>query len=67
MKLVDVHCHLFHELFKNDLDEVLKRAEKGGLSVEEVPDTNGLVIVKDAQGKQMRMYFEDTLVYEENR
>ena len=31
MKLVDVHCHLNHDLFKNDLDKVLQRAEKAGL------------------------------------
>jgi TatD DNase family protein len=31
MKLVDVHCHLNHELYKDDLDEVLERAEKEGV------------------------------------
>lgn len=46
---------------------LLERAKKGGLSVYEVPDSNGLVIVKDTQGEEMRLFFEDTLVYEENR
>lgn len=31
MKLVDVHCHLNHALFKDDLIEVLQRAEKSGV------------------------------------
>ena len=31
MNLVDVHCHLNHELFKHDLDDVLSRAKKAGL------------------------------------
>jgi TatD DNase family protein len=31
MKLVDVHCHLMHEMFKDDLNEVIKRAEKVGV------------------------------------
>jgi len=31
MNLVDVHCHLNHEMFKDDLDEVLERAKKAGL------------------------------------
>ena len=31
MNLVDVHCHLNHALFKDDLPEVLKRAEKAGV------------------------------------
>ncbi|MEK6901101.1 MAG: TatD family hydrolase [Nanoarchaeota archaeon] len=31
MDLVDVHCHINHELFKNDLDEVIERARKGGV------------------------------------
>ena len=30
MNLVDVHCHLNHALFKEDLDRVLERAEKAG-------------------------------------
>lgn len=33
MNLVDVHCHLIHEYFKDKLDEVLQRAEKAGLKV----------------------------------
>lgn len=31
MNLLDVHCHLNHADFKNDLPEVLKRAEKAGV------------------------------------
>ncbi|MBI2582491.1 TatD family hydrolase [Candidatus Woesearchaeota archaeon] len=31
MNLIDVHCHLTHEYFKDKLDAVLKRAEKAGL------------------------------------
>ncbi len=30
--LVDVHCHLTHESFKNKLDEVLDRAKKAGVT-----------------------------------
>lgn len=29
--LVDVHCHLTHELFKKDLDEVIQRAKSAGV------------------------------------
>ncbi|MBS3125700.1 TatD family hydrolase [Candidatus Woesearchaeota archaeon] len=31
MILVDDHCHLTHELYKNDLDQVLERARKAGV------------------------------------
>src|SRR3989344_2608737 len=31
MHLVDVHCHLNHALFKDDLPAVLRRAEKAGV------------------------------------
>ncbi|MEK6968888.1 MAG: TatD family hydrolase [Nanoarchaeota archaeon] len=31
MKLVDVHCHLNHARFKDDLKEVLNRAEQAGV------------------------------------
>jgi len=31
MNLIDVHCHLTHDYFKDKLDVVLKRAEKEGL------------------------------------
>ncbi|HLD79427.1 MAG TPA: TatD family hydrolase [Candidatus Nanoarchaeia archaeon] len=31
MNLIDVHCHLTHDYFKDKLDAVLKRAEKAGL------------------------------------
>lgn len=30
MNLIDVHCHLNHDLFKKDLDQVLERAKKAG-------------------------------------
>ena len=30
MILVDDHCHLMHELYKKDLDEVVERAKKAG-------------------------------------
>lgn len=33
MNLVDVHCHLNHKLFQNDLEEVLKRAKEAGVKV----------------------------------
>lgn len=31
MNLVDVHCHLNHELFKNDLPQVIERAQQAGV------------------------------------
>jgi TatD DNase family protein len=31
MKLVDVHCHLNHALFKDDVDKVIERAKKAGV------------------------------------
>lgn len=31
MNLVDVHCHLNHALFKDDLDQVLERARQSGV------------------------------------
>ena len=31
MNLVDVHCHLTHEKFEKDLDEVISRAKKAGV------------------------------------
>src|SRR3989338_7781178 len=31
MNLIDVHCHLNHELFKNDTNEVLERARTAGV------------------------------------
>jgi len=31
MNLVDVHCHLTHELFQKDLDQVIQRAKLAGL------------------------------------
>jgi TatD DNase family protein len=40
MKLVDVHCHLTHDLFKEDLDEVIERAKKAGLKAIVVSGVN---------------------------
>ncbi|MEK6899646.1 MAG: TatD family hydrolase [Nanoarchaeota archaeon] len=40
MNLVDVHCHLIHEHFKDKLDQVLKRAEKAGLKAIVVSGVN---------------------------
>ena len=31
MNLIDIHCHLTHELFRKDLGQVLERAKKAGL------------------------------------
>ncbi len=31
MNLIDVHCHLNHQLFKEDIDEVLQRAKQAGI------------------------------------
>ncbi len=33
MNLIDVHCHLTHEKFKKELDEVIERAKKAGVKV----------------------------------
>ncbi len=40
LNLVDVHCHLNHQLFQSDLDEVLKRAEKAGVKAVIVSGVN---------------------------
>jgi len=32
MNLIDVHCHINHALFKDDIDEVIKRAKKVGVT-----------------------------------
>jgi TatD DNase family protein len=42
MKLVDVHCHLNQELFKKDINEVIKRAKKAGVKAIIVSGTNPL-------------------------
>lgn len=31
MNLLDIHCHLTHELFKKDLDQVIERAKQAGI------------------------------------
>ena len=31
MDLVDIHCHLNHAVYKDDLDQVIERAKKAGL------------------------------------
>ena len=40
MNLVDVHCHLNHEQFQEDLDEVLQRAKQAGLKAIIISGTN---------------------------
>jgi len=40
MNLIDVHCHLNHKEYKDDLDEVIKRAKKAGLKAIIVSGTN---------------------------
>ncbi len=40
MNLVDVHCHLNHHDFRNDLDQVIDRARKAGLKAIIVSGTN---------------------------
>ncbi len=40
MNLIDVHCHLTHDYFKDKLDAVLKRAEKAGLKAIVVSGVN---------------------------
>ena len=42
MKLVDVHCHLNHELFEKDLDDVIKKAKKAGVKAIIASGTNPL-------------------------
>ena len=32
MKLTDTHCHLYLDEFKNDIDEVIRRAEEAGVT-----------------------------------
>ena len=46
---------------------LLERAKNGGLEVKEIPDTDGGVEVKDGQNRVMCLWFENTLVYKENR
>lgn len=31
MKFVDVHCHIYHDIFKDNFEEVLQKAEKAGV------------------------------------
>jgi hypothetical protein len=47
--------------------DLLNRARRGGLVVEEVRGGNGQVIVRDGAGKMMELFFENSLVLEENR
>tara|TARA_B100000029_G_scaffold462202_1_gene494513 strand:+ start:753 stop:1508 length:756 start_codon:yes stop_codon:yes gene_type:complete len=32
MKLIDTHCHIYYDNFKNDFDEVLKRSKQNSIS-----------------------------------
>ena len=43
MNLIDTHCHLTHDLFKNDLPEVIERAKKAGLKAILVSGVNPAV------------------------
>ncbi|MDP3990557.1 MAG: TatD family hydrolase [archaeon] len=40
MNLVDIHCHLNHAAYKDDLDEVLERAKKAGMKALVVSGVN---------------------------
>lgn len=40
MNLVDTHCHLTHERFKDDIDEVINRAKKAGFKALVCSGTN---------------------------
>ena len=40
MNLIDVHCHVNHDVFKSDLDEVLERAKKAGVKAIVVSGVN---------------------------
>ncbi len=40
MNLIDVHCHLTHELFKNELDSFISRAKEAGLKAIVVSGVN---------------------------
>ncbi len=31
MSLIDTHCHIYYDNFKNDFNEVLERAQKNNL------------------------------------
>ena len=42
LNLIDVHCHLNHVRFKDDLDEVIKRAKKAGVKAIIISGTNVL-------------------------
>lgn len=47
--------------------DLLRRAKRGGLNVEEIKDSNGTVEVSNAQGDKIELFFEDTTIYEENK
>lgn len=40
MNLVDIHCHLNHTVYKDDLDKVIERAKKAGLKALVVSGVN---------------------------
>lgn len=40
MNLVDIHCHLNHAVYKDDLDKVIERAKKAGLKALVVSGVN---------------------------
>ncbi len=43
MNLIDTHCHLTHDLFKKDIDEVINRAKKAGFKAILCSGTNPAV------------------------
>ena len=45
MALVDSHCHLFFNLFKDDLEEVLSRARGSGISDPEPGTIHYLMLI----------------------
>ena len=57
--IIDTHCHLDHKKYKNDLDEVLKRAEKEKVLGYIIPgaDPKDLPIAMNLVKKYQNMYF----------
>ena len=51
MKLIDTHCHLYSEEFKDDIDEVIKRGREEGVSQFYLPaiDSSSLVAMLELE------------------